>query len=145
MNSRALEPATLQRLSYPPKSRHAIRQIAKARAATTYRQASALLRYRCPSDILPSVSQNYAATVSFDFPLACNLYLAMRHSRPRFVLNAGNRLLRFRGRQLAFPGVNGDVTYVRRRAIAAGILACHENAEKVITPLQVVESFVFFW
>ena len=69
----------------------------------------------------------------------------MRHSRPRFVLNAGNRLLRFRGRQLAFPGVNGDVTYVRRRAIAAGILACHENAEKVITPLQVVESFILFW
>ena len=28
-----------------------------------------------------------------------------------------------RGRYLAFPGVNGDVTYVKRRAIAAGILA----------------------
>ena len=42
------------------------------------------------------------------------------------------------------PGVNGDVTYVKRRTIAAGILACHENAEKVITPLQVVESFRYF-
>ena len=45
------------------------------------------------------------------------------------------------------PGTvtHGDVTYVKRRAIAAGILACHGNAEKVITPLQVVESFIFFW
>ena len=62
------------------------------------------------------------------------------------VFNAGNRLLRIRGRQLTFPGVNGDVTYAERYAIAAGILACHENAEKVITtPLHLVESFIFFW
>ena len=33
---------------------------------------------------------------------------------------------------------------MQRRAIAAGLLACHENAEKVITTsLQVVESFIF--
>ena len=41
--------------------------------------------------------------------------------------------------------VNGDVTYVKRRVIAAGLPACHENAENVITtPLRWLKVSFFF-
>ena len=60
-------------------------------------------------------------------------------------LERGESSVRFWGLNLDIPGVNGDVTFVKRLAVAAGISARHENTEKMtITPRQVVESLTHY-